>query len=149
MKLQYEEKIVELLFDADDDALEKWMDTFTQLERMDIARELAIIGERILTERGYPKAKEETAKLLQNVADWEETYLNMEVCNLKQELAEADYIKSIEAMRSDIDTLRAYMLESIYNNAPNAQELLEIAGRIIAYEKERGLYDPMDWLGLE
>ena len=119
-------KKIELIFDVDDDALEKWMESFTQSERMDIARELAIIGERILKERGNPKAAEESASLLQSVADWEETYLNMEVCNLKQAIAEADYIKSIEAMRSNIDTLRAYMLESINNNAPNAQELYQL-----------------------
>ena len=102
------------------------MESFTQSERMDISRELAIIGERILKERGNPKAAQESASLLQIVADWEETYLNMEVCNLKQAIAEADYIKSIEAMRSNIDTLRAYMLESINNNAPNAQELYQL-----------------------
>lgn len=102
------------------------MESFTQLERMDIARELAIIGERILKKRGNPKAAEVSASLLQSVADWEETYLNMEVCKLKQAIAEADYIKSIEAMRSNIDTLRAYMLESINNNAPNVQELYQL-----------------------
>lgn len=149
MKLQYEEKIIEMLFDADDYALEKWMDTFTHLERMDIARELAIIGERILNQRGYPNAAEETAKLLQSVADWEETYLNKGVAKVKQEMTEADYIKSIENMREDIDFVRNYMRQCVREGAPNAHGLLDVAAHIIAYEKERGLYNSMDWIGLE
>jgi hypothetical protein len=144
--MQYEEKILELIFSADDHALVAWIETHPELEQVDIWREFKIITERLMADIGKSEDVEALCAELGKKTDaFEEACLDVEVASLQHELAVAERDKFVEEMEEKIDGMRDYLRECVETNAPNAAEMKELAAKIIALEKEQGTYDPDNW----
>lgn len=148
--MQYEEKILELIFDNDEDALFDWIRSHPELEQVDILREFRIIMQRLMADIGQSEAADElSAELEEKTNAFEEACLDVEVASLKYELAAKERDKHMEEMEERIDGIKAYIRECVETNAPNAAEMRELAAKIIALEKESGIYDTANWAWLE
>jgi hypothetical protein len=148
--MQYEEKLLELIFDNDEDALFDWIRSHPELEQVDILREFKIIMQRLMADIGESEAVNEiSAELEEKTNAFEEACLDVEVASLKYELVEQQRNKLVEEMEERIDGVKAYIRECVETNAPNAAEMRELAAQIIALEKESGMYDPTEWAWLE
>jgi RNA processing factor Prp31 len=145
--MQYKEKILELIFSTDSEALNTWIASHPELERVDIYRELKEIVQNVMAEsEDSEQAEALCAELEKKTNDYEDACLDAQVASLKVDLAETQLDKAVEEMDKTYQGMKEYIRECIETNAPNAAEMKEMAAQLIASEKEHGLYDIDNWL---
>lgn len=145
--MQYKEKLLELIFSEDDEAMNTWIGSHPELEQVDIYRELNELFLELMEGKGKSEEAEALSAALEKKAnDYEDACLDIQVASLQADLAEADLEKAFEEMDKRVEGVRQYLRECIETNAPNTAEMKLLAAQIIASEKEHGLYDMDDWL---
>jgi hypothetical protein len=148
--MQYEEKILEFIFSDDKDAVVTWIEGLPELEQVDVWREFKVITEKLMAEIGKSEAVEGLCDELEARTNaFEEACLDVQVASLKHELAVKERDKFVEEMEERVHGMRDYLRECVETNAPNAAEMKELAAKIIALEKENGIYDPANWYWFE
>jgi hypothetical protein len=145
--MQYEEKLLELIFSEDSDALINWISSHPDLEQVDIFRELKELTQKMMAETEQSEeAQALCAGLEEKTAAYEEACLDEQVASLQLDLVHAEMDKQLDKMEETVEGIKEYIRECIETGAPNAAEMKELAAKIIASEKEHGLYDPGKWL---
>lgn len=148
--MNYKEKILELIFNENDDALMAWIGSQPLIEQPDIFRELKQLVEEIGRERGAPPGLNS-----KEMAEWDKKINEYEEKILTEKLAEDNYIMALEQQEKaskQIDEtvagIRKYIVDCIVTNAPNAKEMRKLAKEMIKLDKESGVYNPEDWKGI-
>ena len=143
--MKYREKLLELIYSDDDDALGLWIESQPLLDQPEIVREL----KELITEIELEVGVEQNHDLKNDLDSFADRY---EEAILNEKLAEQMYLMALEEQEKasqKIDEafvgVREYVIECITTNAPNAQEMRKLAEDIINLEKDAGTYDPDNW----
>ncbi len=147
--MQYREKILELIFDEDDDAILKWVKTQPVIEQPDILREYRLICIELIEARGEEVPKEIFDALEQKTENYEDAILNEQLASLQYDLAVKERDKTIEeawvAYEELIDEIRL----SIETNRDDKEIMINLAKQFIENEKQNNIYEPERWAGIE
>lgn len=144
--MKYREKLVKLIdFDDESDRLTDWIVEQPALEQPDILRELVMLFQEKYEKTGEQFWLEKKLYVEKNIPGFEESILD-------DKLAENLLITSINELDLDIDKvnagiikIREYIIACLDINADNADEMLELAKKTIAFEHTTGTYDPANW----
>ncbi|REG96328.1 hypothetical protein [Flavobacterium aquicola] len=144
--MKYREELIEFLENGDLDKIMDWMGTKPSLDHTDIFRELQQIFWEIYDETGNPNILKQIQYYDTFIPAYEENVLN-------HKLAEANYVMAVQeqekVMQRIIEAtvgIRRYIMDCIINQEDNAEEMKELAQKIMASEKESGIYDENNWI---
>ena len=143
--MQYKEKILELIFDDNDEALFEWIETQPLLEQVDILKEFREISQNLLAEVNDTSRAHTLIQLEKRTEQYQEAILDEQLASLKLEMALKERDKAVDDMEKSIIGIRDYLRECIETNAPNAKEMKALAKNMIELEKQNNLYDPENW----
>ncbi|CAN5216656.1 hypothetical protein BH09BAC2_BH09BAC2_09910 [soil metagenome] len=142
--MKYKEKLLELIFE-EDDAFANWVATFPVLEQIDIYKEYTQVIQQLLDDVGDDSQAEFMQEFNKEIDELQERYLDVQVDQLKNDMAVDQIDKNFEEMEDRVRRIRLYLKECIETNAPNAEEMKQLAKDMIALEKKDNLYDPANW----
>lgn len=144
--MKYREELIKFLENGDLDKIMDWMGTKPSLDHTDIFRELQQIFWEIYDETGNPDILKQIQYYETFIPAYEENVLN-------QKLAEANYVMAVQeqekVMQRIIEAtvgIRRYIMDCIINQEDNAEEMKELAQKMMASEKESGIYDENNWI---
>ena len=145
--MNYREKLLELIFDDDENAMMDWIAAQPIIDQPDIFRALKELGEEAAAENG--DAINET---VEGFASFDEKIDLYEDKILDEKLAEANYVmaleeqeKAMQEMDKTTTGVREYVMDCIVNNEDNADAMRDLAEKIMQLEKDSGIYDAKNW----
>ena len=143
--MQYKEKLLDLIFDDNNDALFNWILAQPVLEQVDILKEFKQLVQQMLDDINDESQNEKLQHLDKKIDEYQENYLDEQLLALKHDILVDERDKMVEEMWDRIRRIRLYLKECIETNAPNAQEMIKLAKGMIDLEKRDGYYDPANW----
>ena len=142
--MEQRDKIIELIFDEDENAFIDWVQSQPLILQPDIFREFKEISAELMKEAGEMEIPE--LEMLDKQTDvYEECIMDELLEEVKLDIAIDDRDKTEAEIAERIDGIRAYIIGCITSNADNAEAMKELAKKIIALEKESGNYDAENW----
>lgn len=146
--MSYYQTIRELILDDNDYAIHDWVMAQPLTEQLVIIQTLKEVYADIVEEADMDD-KEMLKQQLDNLL---ESYTDKTLDEYNARVNYEKAVKQRDEAFADLDEritgVRAYLIECVTTNAPNAKEMKELALKIIESEKERGLYDPQNWQGI-
>ena len=144
--MKYREKLLKFIDSYDEsDSMTDWIVAQPALEQPDILRELVMIFEERYEKTGEKFWLEKKLYVEKNIDNFEESILD-------DKLAENLLITSINELDLDMDKvntgiikLREYIIACVVVKADNAEEMLELAEKVIAFEHTNCTSDPANW----
>lgn len=143
--MQYKQKLLDFIFDDNNNALFDWILAQPVLEQVDILKEFKQLIQELLNDINDDSQNELLLLLDKKIDEYQENYLDELLAQLKLEIALEERDKAFEEMNNTIKKMRLYLKECIETNAPNAKEMKELAHKMIELEKKDGYYDPANW----
>lgn len=144
--MKYREELIEFLEKGDLDKIMDWMNTKPILDHTDIFRELQYIFWEIYEETDNPD-------ILKQIQYYETFIPAYEENVLSHKLAEANYVMAVQEQEKVMHRIleatvgiRRYIMDCIINQEDNAEEMKELAQKMMASEKESGIYDENNWI---
>ena len=144
--MQYKYQILELLANKNEFALFEWIEQQPVLEQVDILNEFKEVMQEMLAEVDDESQKENIRLIEKQINLYQEAYLDEQLEGLKLQMAIDERDKAVANMDEAVNGIRIYLQECIESNAENANEMKELAKKIIESEKETGVYNPNNWL---
>lgn len=145
--MNYREKLLELIFDDDENAMMDWIAAQPVIDQPDIFRALKELGEEAAAENG-----DDVNEVVEGFTSFDERIDLYEDKILDEKLAEANYImaleeqdKAMQEMDKATTGIREYVMDCIVNNEDNADAMRELAEKIMQLEKDNGTYDAKNW----
>lgn len=145
--MKYREKLLELIFDDNEDAMIDWISAQPLIDQPDIFRELKELSEEAAAENG-----DDINKLVAGFDTFDKRIDLYEDKILDEKLAEANYVMVLEEQEKamqEIDKtttgIREYVMDCIVNNEDNAVAMRELSEKIMQLEKDSGTFDPKNW----
>jgi hypothetical protein len=125
--MKYKQELLYWLERQDDDAFIQWLQSQPLLEQPDIMRELKLLVEENLIERGDLKNNITLFEgFNENVDDYEDKILDEKLAKAQLDMAIEDRDKQMQEMHDSVDGIREYIKECIETNAPNAPQMREL-----------------------
>lgn len=132
--------------DDDDEAFIAWLQSKPLLDQPEILRELKLLVEKNLIERGELQNNITLFEGYNDTVDnYEDKILDEKLAKAQLDMAIEDRDKQMQEMHDSVDGIREYIKECIEANAPNAPQMRELSNHVIHYQKEAGLYKAKDW----
>lgn len=142
--MKYKKQLVELILDEDDSAMLKWIMQQPLPDQPEIFRALKeLVLELCATDT--EEADELLMHLDKSIDNYEEKILDEKLADAQYQMALEEQEKTMQEIDPATEGIRAYVIECIVTNAPNAKEMKELAGKIIELEKDSGTSDPANW----
>lgn len=145
--MKYREKLLEIIFDENENALEEWLVAQPLLEQADILRELKQLAEEIAAENG-----DDVSTMVEGFDNFDNMIDQYEDAILDEKLAEANLViaqEELDKEMREIDlataAVREYVMDCIVNNEENADAMKELAEKMIQSEKDNDMFDPNNW----
>jgi len=142
--MEYREKIIELIFDDDENAFTDWVLAHPLILQPDLFRQFREISTELIREAGGEEIPELDA-MDKQTDKYEESILDELVAEVKYDMALEERNKHEAEAADKIVRIREYIIDCIVTGADNAEAMKELAYKIIAMEKESGFYDPENW----
>lgn len=146
--MELKEKILDMILNVPNDEFVQWLKNLPLLDQPEALRVL----KEILIEIEKNNVKFEPG-LIDNLAkfadEYEEAILDQKLAEQLQIIENEKMEKAVNDMVENMLKMRSYVINSILNNAPNADEMRKVAKVMIDSEKEHGFYDPEVWKGVE
>ena len=143
--MNYREQLLDYLEYEDINKILNWINTKPILDHADIFRELQQILREIYEETNDPAMLEQVKYYDTFIPDYEDKVLD-------EKLAEANYVmalqeqeKVMQEIEETVAGVRRYIIDCIINKEDNAEAMKELAAKVIASEKENGVYDENNW----
>ncbi len=143
--MQHEEKLLELMFDTDPNAVAKWIKTHPALDQADIIREYIILVKRRLLAAGDTGGDELCEAVEKQLESYQEAYLDTMLADLQYEVALIEQGKAEAKLDRAIVSLIESLRSSLEANDANAPAIKAVIAEIIAQQKKAGCYDPDEW----
>ena len=145
--MKYKEQLIDLILDDNDNAMMDWILSQPLMEQPDIFRELKELAEEIALENG--DNINQVVPGFENfdtlIEDDQERILDIKLAEANYSMALEEQEKIFEESDKMFDGTRAYIIECITTNAPNAAEMRELSKKIIKLEVDAGTYNPENW----
>ena len=145
--MKYREKLLEIIFDENENALEEWLVAQPLLEQADIRRELKQLAEEIAAENG-----DDVSTMVEGFDNFDNMIDQYEDAILDEKLAEANLVMAQEELDKEMREIdlataavREYVMDCIVNNEENADAMKELAEKMIQSEKDNDMFDPNNW----
>lgn len=145
--MKYREKLLEIIFDENENALEEWLVAQPLLEQADILRELKQLAEEIAAENG-----DDVSTMVEGFDNFDNMIDQYEDAILDEKLAEANLVMAQEDLDKEMREIdlataavREYVMDCIVNNEENADAMKELAEKMIQSEKDNDMFDPNNW----
>lgn len=139
--MQYREILLDLILNQSEEAYNEWLMKQDPLDQVEIFKELKLLAE----EGDIPLPEELKHEFEAKLEEYQEAVLDEKVAELKLEMAEDELEKQMAVMDETVLQMRAYVIECIVTNAPNADAMRLLAEKIMEYEKGAGTYDAANW----
>lgn len=143
--MKYEEKLLELMFDTDSNALFRWIKAHPILEQVEIAKEYAAIMKRRLHAKGDYSSDHLCDQMVTKAGTLQESFLDEQLANLKYELA----MRELEEAEAEFDVAYAALISNlrqcVEGNGPDAAAARAVVADIISQQKKDGVYNPLAW----
>lgn len=145
--MKYREKLLELIFDDNDNAIIVWLEAQPILEQPDILRELKALSEEMSEENGDDiyEMVEGFDKFDQGINLYEEAILDEKLAEANLVMAQQDLDKKMQEIDEAVIGVREYVMDCIVNNEYNADAMRELAEKIMQSEKDNDIFDPKNW----
>ena len=142
MKTKYTEKIIYYLEgDAPDEEMMEWVAQQPLIDQPDILREF-----KSLVQERFPEVNSiDFAELDAQIAVYEEAILTEKLAEANLVMAQEDLDKKMLEIDEVTAGVRRYIIDCIINKEDNAEAMKELAAKVIASEKETGVYNENNW----
>ena len=145
--MKYRQKLLELIFDDNDNAMTDWITAQPIIDHADIFREL-----KTITEEAAAENSDNINDIITNFDKFGDKIDEYEDQVLDEKLAEANYVIALEEqekvfaeMDEKIVGVRRYIMNCIINNEENAEAMLEMAKKLIQSEIDNNLFVRENW----
>lgn len=146
--MKYREKLLELIFDDDENAMMEWITAQPIIDQPDIFRALKELSEEAAAENG-----DDVNEMVKGFDTFDEKINLYEEAVLDEKLAEATYVMALEEQEKAMQEMdkttigiREYVMDCVVNNEENANAMRELAEKIMQLEKDSGTYDAKNWI---
>lgn len=145
--MKYREKLLELIFDEDDNAMIEWLEAQPLLDQPEILRELKELSEEIAAENGddISGMVEGFEEFDEKINQYQEAVLDEKLAEAQLVMAQQDLDKQMLEIDEAVSGVREYVMDCITNNEENADAMRELAQKIMQLEKDNGTFDPENW----
>ena len=144
MNTKYTEKIIYYLEgDAPDDSMMEWVEKQPLIDQPDILREFKSLVKERLAQNGITDFDFE--ELEAQIAVYEEAILTEKLAEANLIMAQEELDKKMLEIDEATAGVRRYIIDCIINKEDNAEAMKELAAKVIASEKENGVYDENNW----
>ena len=146
--MKYREKLLELIFDDDENAMMEWITAQPIIDQPNIFRALKELSEEAAAENG-----DDVNEIVKGFDTFDEKINLYEEAVLDEKLAEATYVMALEEQEKAMQEMdkttigiREYVMDCVVNNEENADAMRELAKKIMQLEKDSGTYDAKNWI---
>ena len=143
--MKYKEKLLELVFDTNNQAFPDWLTAHPLLEQVEILKELKQMAFQNMFKSQDFSISETLKEFTTKIDDYKKAIL------VELE-AESAYNKALEEQEKTMKKVeeatlgvKQYVVNCIINKESNAAEMKDLAQKIIALEKEQGIYNAEFW----
>lgn len=143
--MSYYQKIKEFIDDDNEEALRTWMLEQPLTQQLAITETLKEVVAEMWSDDNSIEKKIVLASLDNVTEEYIDKNLDAYNATVAYEKAVIERDKVFEEMEKRIEGIRAYLIECVTTNAPNAKEMKELALQIIEMEKVQGVYDAENW----
>lgn len=147
--MKYREKIHELIFDDNPNALIEWIATQPLLEQVEILKEFKQMAMQNMFRSNNLSIMKSLKKFTKQIDAYEKAVLEEIKAEREYKKALEDQERSMKELEEATLGVKKYVIDCIVNNEPNANEMRGFAEKIIAMEKDSGTYDPLFWKAIE
>ena len=145
--MKYREKLLELIFDDNENAMMDWIAAQPIIEQPDIFRELKALSEEVAAEDGNDinEMVEGFDKFDERIDLYEDKILDEKLAEANLIMAQEDLDKTMLEIDKRVDGVRNYVMDCIVNNEENAEAMKELAEKLMQSEKDNEMFDPKNW----
>jgi hypothetical protein len=136
---------INLLFDGDEKAWRRWIESQPELDQVDILNDVKALFTELNEESEIPGMAVALERLEEVTNNYQERILDEQMALLELEMAEEELEKLVAKIKQKADRMRAYVIECILTDAPNAPEMKKMAKVMVAFERREGTYDSLNW----
>lgn len=140
--MKYREQLIQFIIDNNPNALMDWVVEQPLLDQPEILREVKEFFQEF-DKSG--KANDLIAELDVLIARYEDRILDEKLAEAQLQMALENQEKTLKEMNGTVEDFRAYIIECIVTDAPNAKQMKRVAEIMMEFEKEKGTYDVMEW----
>lgn len=145
--MKYREKLLELIFDDNENAMMEWIAAQPIIEQRDIFRELKALSEEVAAEDGNDinEMVEGFDKFDERIDLYEDKILDEKLAEANLIMAQEDLDKTMLEIDKSVDGVKNYGMDCIVNNEENAEAMKELAEKLMQSEKDNEMFDPKNW----
>ncbi|UPT71559.1 MAG: hypothetical protein M0D53_04115 [Flavobacterium sp. JAD_PAG50586_2] len=143
--MKYREQLINFIIENDPNAMMDWVVKQSLLDQPDILREVKELFQ------GFDKsgrAGNSLAELDRLIARYEDKILDEKLAEAQLWMALENHEQTLKEMNGTPEGFRAFIIECIVTDAPNAKQMRQVAERMMEFEKKKGTFDIMDWIGI-
>ena len=143
--MEYREKLIELILDADDKAYHPWLEQQPLILQPAIMDEFIEIVKELAAEKGIKLDEDGLKGYQEGTQKYEEAILNEQVAAVNLQIAQANADAANQEILDTIDGIKEYVKECVVTNADNADAMKQLAQQIMQLEKDNGDYIAANW----
>ena len=145
--MKYREKLIDLIFEDDENAIINWIESMPLLEQPDIFREFDTLVRELAAAEGRNIEEEfpDFSLLTEFVDHYEDKILDEKLAEANLVMAQQELDKEMLEVDEAVSGVREYVMDCIVNNDDNADAMRELAAKMIQSEKENDIFDPNNW----
>lgn len=143
--MDYKKIILEKINNLTSEEFENWIASQSPLDQVEIFKEIKAISDEVAMENSDTDQLILAQEFETKIDEYQEKILDEKVAQLNYEMAVEQRDKEFQKMDETIVGIRAYLIECITTNAPNAPQMQQLANQIIELEKKDGFYNEENW----
>lgn len=143
--MKHREKLIDLIENGDESTFATWIQQQPLLDQTEIMRELK---ELALERKVIAPDSERVANFDRVIDNYEDKILDSKLAHAQLQMVEEELATVARRIESYAPQLRAYAIECILTDAPNADEMRELAQKLMEYERQSGTFDEVNWKGI-
>lgn len=143
--MDYKEKLKDLILNGTQIEFSKWLKSHEPFDQVEIMRQLKELSIENMFEANDYSIAPTLQSFEEKIIKYQDAILD--VINVKKEVDKA--LNEVNKMKQEIiDRMaarRRFVIEAIITNAENAEEMKEMAKKIIEFEQNLDIYNPENW----
>ena len=143
--MKYKEKLLELVFDTNDQAFLDWLTAHPLLEQVEILKELKQMAFQNMFKSQDFSISETLKDFTKKIEEYEKAILVELEAETAYNNALTEQAIAMQKMEEASLGAKQYVINCIVNKESNAEEMKGLAQKIIALEKEQGIYNAEFW----
>ena len=143
--MKYKEKLLELVFDTNNQAFPDWLTAHPLLEQVEILKELKQMAFQNMFKSQDFSISETLKEFTTKIDDYKKAILVELEAESAYKKALEEQEKTMKKVEEATLGVKQYVINCIINKESNAAEMKDLAQKIIALEKEQGIYNAEFW----